>query len=101
MTLDVCHCENLPMRLTDIFLAVRIENFELKTFNNFLIFAQNIDYGYTLEPSHVRMCGHKALYQTIHTKFQFSHGHDCTGFPVYMTHMLYVCIAADCLLNTC
>ena len=32
------------------FLALKIENFQLKIFHIFLIFAQNIDCGYTLEP---------------------------------------------------
>ena len=32
------------------FLALKIENFRLKIFNIFLIFAQNIDCGFTLEP---------------------------------------------------
>ena len=34
------------------FLALKIENFQLKNFDIFLIFAQNIDCGYTLEPPH-------------------------------------------------
>ena len=33
-----------------IFLALKIEHFQLKIFDIFLIFAQNIDCGYTLEP---------------------------------------------------
>ena len=33
-------------------LGFKIENFQLKTFDIFLIFAQNIDCGYTLEPPH-------------------------------------------------
>ena len=32
------------------FLALKFENFQLKNFDIFLIFAQNIDCGYTLEP---------------------------------------------------
>ena len=45
------HHENLPMQYTGIFLALKIENqFQLKNFDIFLIFAQNIDCGYTLEP---------------------------------------------------
>ena len=32
------------------FLALKTENFQLKNFDIFLIFAQNIDCGYTLEP---------------------------------------------------
>ena len=44
------HYENLPMQYTEIFLALKIESFQLKKFDIFLIFAQNIDCGYTLEP---------------------------------------------------
>ena len=38
------------MQYTQIFLALKIENFQLNIFDIFLIFAQNIDCGYTLEP---------------------------------------------------
>ena len=44
------HYENLPVQYTKIFLALKIENFQLKNFDIFLIFAQNIDCGYTLGP---------------------------------------------------
>ena len=40
----------MPMQYTENFLALKIENFQLKKFDIFLIFAQNIDCGYTLEP---------------------------------------------------
>ena len=45
--LNYIHYENLPMQYTEIFLALKIENFQLKNFDIFLIFAQNIDCGYT------------------------------------------------------
>ena len=38
------------MQYTEIFLSFKMENFQLKKFDIFLIFAQNIDCGYTLEP---------------------------------------------------
>ena len=44
------HYENLPMQYTDIFKVVKNENFQQKIFGIFLIFAQNIDCGYMLEP---------------------------------------------------
>ena len=44
------HYENMPMQLTEIFLALKIENFQLKNIDIVRIFAQNIDCGYTLEP---------------------------------------------------
>ena len=44
------HYENLPMQNSEIFEVVKIENFHQKKFDIFLIFAQNIDCGYTLEP---------------------------------------------------
>ena len=44
------HYENLPMQYTEIFSLVKFENFHDIIFDIFLIFAQNIDCGYTLEP---------------------------------------------------
>ena len=45
------HYENLPMQFTGIlFLPVKNENFIGKKKDIFLIFAQNIDCGHTLEP---------------------------------------------------
>ena len=38
------------MQYREIFSALQIENFQLKKFDIILIFAQNIDCGYTLEP---------------------------------------------------
>ena len=40
----------MSVQNTKIFKVVKIENFQLKNFDIFLIFAQNIDCGYTLEP---------------------------------------------------
>ena len=44
------HYENMPMQYTEIFKSVKIEKFQKKNFDIFLIFAQNINCGYTLEP---------------------------------------------------
>ena len=38
------------MQYTEIFKVVKNENFQQNFFDNFLIFAQNIDCVYTLEP---------------------------------------------------
>ena len=38
----------MSMQHIEIFLALKIENFQLKIFDIFLIFAQNIDCGYTM-----------------------------------------------------
>ena len=46
----IIHYENLPMQYTEILKVVKNENFHSKIFDIFLIFAQNIDCGYTLEP---------------------------------------------------
>ena len=40
----------MPMQYTVIFKVVKSENFQQKFFYIFLIFAQNIDCRYTLEP---------------------------------------------------
>ena len=39
----------MPMQYTVIFKVVKNEDFQWKRFDNFLIFAQNIDCGYMLE----------------------------------------------------
>ena len=39
-----------PCNKQIFFCDLKIENFQLKNFDIFLIFAQNIDCGYTLEP---------------------------------------------------
>ena len=44
------HTRKVPMQYTEIFKVVKNENFHWKIFAIFLIFAQNIDCGYTLEP---------------------------------------------------
>ena len=44
------HYENMPMQYIEIFKIVKNENFQRKNFDIVLIFAQNIDCGYTLEP---------------------------------------------------
>ena len=44
------HNENMPMQYTETIFGCKNENFHWKNFDIFLIFAQNIDCGYTLEP---------------------------------------------------
>ena len=44
------HYKNTPMQYTAIFHSCKNVNFQMKFLNIFLIFAQNIDCGYTLEP---------------------------------------------------
>ena len=44
------HYANTPMQYTTIFHGCKNVHFQMKFFNIFLIFAQNIDRGYTLEP---------------------------------------------------
>ena len=46
------HYENTPMQDTAIFEACKNYNCQMIFFYIFLIFAQNIDCGYTLEPPH-------------------------------------------------
>ena len=42
----------MPMQYTESFKVVKNENFQKKCSDIFLIFAQKIDCGYTLEPPH-------------------------------------------------
>ena len=46
------HYANTPMQYTAIFHCCKNDNFQMKNCDIFFIFAQNIDRGYTLEPSH-------------------------------------------------
>ena len=41
------HYESTPMQSTENRFDCKNENFHWKTFDKFLIFVQNIDYGYT------------------------------------------------------
>ena len=41
-----------PCNIQQYFTAVKNVNFQMKNYNIFLFFAQNIDCGYTLEPPH-------------------------------------------------
>ena len=50
--LKIMHYENTPMQYTAIFHGCKNDNFQLKFFDYFHIFAQNIYCGYTLEPPH-------------------------------------------------
>ena len=46
------HNANMSVQYTAIFHGCKNDNFQMKCFDVFLIFAQNIDCGYTLEPPH-------------------------------------------------
>ena len=48
----VNHYANTPMQYTAIFHGCINDNFQMKNYDIFLLFAQNIDCGYTLEPPH-------------------------------------------------
>ena len=45
-----CHYANMSVQYTAIFHCCKNDNFQMKFFVIFLIFVQNIDCGYTLEP---------------------------------------------------
>ena len=62
----VLHYENLPMQYTEIFFSCK-NYFQLKNFGIFLIFPQNIDCGYTLEPS--QPCLTEAVLTSSHNLF--------------------------------
>ena len=44
------HYANLSVQYTALFHGCKTDNFQMKFFDIFLIFAQNIDCGYSLEP---------------------------------------------------
>ena len=47
--LKVANYANMPMHYAEIFKSCETDNFQMKKFDRFLIFAQDIDCGYTLE----------------------------------------------------
>ena len=49
-SVEMVRYENTPMQYTAIFHGCKNVHFQMKIVNIFLIFAQNIDCGYTLEP---------------------------------------------------
>ena len=57
----------MSVQYTAIFHGCKNDNFQIKIFDIFLIFAQNIDCGYTLEPPHlseaVLTCTHNLCFR--------------------------------------
>ena len=53
--LGASHYANTPMQYTAKFHGCKNGHFHMKNCDIFLIFAQNIDCGYTLEPPHLSM----------------------------------------------
>ena len=49
-TFIIQHYENMPIQYTRIFHVCKNHNFQMKICDIFLIFALNVDCGYTLEP---------------------------------------------------
>ena len=84
--LETLHYENLLMQYTDIFKVVKKEKIQLKHFDIFLIFAQNIDCGYTLEPP--RRGGAEAVLTSTHN-LCFGAKIRKIGIPLYNPVLLY------------
>ena len=59
---DGFHYDNTPIQYTAIVKAVKHDNFLLKSFDIFLIFAQNIECGYTLDKA-VLTCTHNLYFR--------------------------------------
>ena len=49
-TAKISRYANMSVQYTAIFHGCKNDNFQMKIFDIFLIFSQNIDCGYTLEP---------------------------------------------------
>ena len=74
------HYENLPMQYTEILKVVKNENFHSKIFDIFLIFAQNIDCGYTLEA--VLTSTHNLYFGAKIRKNRYTPA--CPSFAIYL-----------------
>ena len=57
------HYANMPVEYTAIFYGCKNDNFQMKNCDIFLIFAQNIDRGYTFEPPHVLTSTHNLCFR--------------------------------------
>ena len=62
-TIHDLHYENMSMQYTAIFHGCKNSNFQMKNCEVFLILAQNLDCGYTLEPPH--RCGSNEYPQSM------------------------------------
>ena len=60
---SIGHYENMPMQYLAIFHGCKNNNFQMKNCDSFLIFAQNIDCGYTLEPEAVLTSTHNLCFR--------------------------------------
>ena len=69
------HYENMPMQYTEIFKVVKNENFQWKKSDIFLIFAQNIDCGYTLEAEAVLTSTHNLCFGAKIRKIGLPHAY--------------------------
>ena len=78
--ISTIHYENTPMQYTAIFHGYKNDNFHMKNCIIFLIFARNIDRGYTLEPlqwggsneyprSMFKSKNKKTMYTPVHPAF--------------------------------
>ena len=66
------HYENTPMQYTAIFHSCKNVHFQMKIFNIFLIFAQNLDLRYTLEPSAVLTSTHNVCFGAKNKKIMYT-----------------------------
>ena len=72
------------MQYTEIFQVVKIENFHQKENNIFLIFAQNIGCGYTLEPPQPMFWSKNK--KNRYTPVNLSFARSKWGMRVYILH---------------
>ena len=78
--------------INKVFLSFKNENFQLKNFDIFLIFAENIDFGYTLEPPRID-CGytlepHRRVLTSTHN-LCFGANIRKIGIPLHTLVLLY------------
>ena len=80
------HFENMPMQYTELFEVVINANFQQKNVDSFLIFSQNIDCGYTLEPHWQGGSNEypKSMYLSKNKKNRYSSHSVYPSFTIYM-----------------
>ena len=81
------------MQITAIFHGCKMDNFQMKIFDIFLSFAQNIDCGYTLEPEAVQTSTHNLCFRAKLTKKMYT--------PVNRSFTILKWGARGCKLHGC
>ena len=90
------HYANISVQYIAIFHGCKNDNFQMKIFDIFLIFAQNIDCGYTLEPpqiKHGHLCNRLNSFQNMYFSNEiYTFFTSLDEISIIRTHLAYMYI---------